>query len=110
MRMWNVPSGELCNKHLLGEHVEMHMFIGSLRLGKSVQGFIDDGLVEIHNIYHRHAELVLEMELRGMKHKSPLSAHEPDAVELYRAGSVDVGRSRRDLQKRCKNCRIHRGV
>ena len=27
MRMWMVPPGEMCDKHLLGEHDELHKFL-----------------------------------------------------------------------------------
>jgi hypothetical protein len=30
MRMWMVPPKVMCRKHLLGEHVEIHMLAGSL--------------------------------------------------------------------------------
>ena len=35
MRMWNVDVTKMCNKHLLGEHVEMHMFVGIIIKGTS---------------------------------------------------------------------------
>ena len=31
MRQWMVDPRLLCRKHLLGEHVENHMFIGTLK-------------------------------------------------------------------------------
>ena len=31
MRMWLVPPQLMCDQHLLGEHLEMHMFIGTIR-------------------------------------------------------------------------------
>ena len=36
MRMWNVDPKLMCNKHLLGEHVEMHMFFGTIQKGISM--------------------------------------------------------------------------
>ena len=35
-----VSPATMCRKHLLGEHVEIHMAVASLRLGKSVDGFL----------------------------------------------------------------------
>ena len=32
MRMWMVNPGFMCNKHLLGEHVECHMLVGHLHV------------------------------------------------------------------------------
>ena len=38
MRMWMLPPECMCRKHLLGEHVELHMLLGSMRRGKSIEG------------------------------------------------------------------------
>lgn len=40
MRMWMLPPETMCRKHLLGEHVELHMLLGSLRRGKNIDGFL----------------------------------------------------------------------
>ena len=39
MRMWMLPPAGMCRKHLLGEHVELHMLLGSLRRGKIFRAF-----------------------------------------------------------------------
>lgn len=36
MRMWMVPPELMCRQHLLGEHVELHMFVGAINKGTSV--------------------------------------------------------------------------
>ena len=41
MRMWMVNPEILCRKHLLGEHVELHMLVGWIIKGKSIQGYLD---------------------------------------------------------------------
>ena len=61
MRMWLVTPKLMCDKHLLGEHVEMHMFVGCLLKGKSIQGYIDKGLVDVSLLTARHGALVKEM-------------------------------------------------
>jgi len=108
MRMWKVDPKTMCQQHLLGEHVEMHMMIGTLKKGRSVQGFVDGGLMEVHNVIRRHDRLAREMVRRGMNHKSPA-----EKIELHRAGRVDVVASLRELKKRCPGCRarqIAKGV
>lgn len=100
MRMWNVDPRLLCRQHLLGEHVEMHMMAGSLAKGHNLSGYIEDGLIEVHNIVPRHAALAAEMIRRGYNHRSPIRRD----VEYYEAGEVDVIRSRRDLVIRCQAC------
>ena len=100
MRMWKVNPRLLCNQHLLGEHVELHMFVGCLRRGISLRGYLEGGLVEIHNLRRRHAELAMEMRRRGMRHASPLPV-----FHRRIAGRVDIRRTLRDLAARCRQCR-----
>lgn len=102
MRMWMVNPEFLCNRHLLGEHVECHMFVGVLNRGKSVKGYIKKGLLEIHNLEDRHAELAHEMSKRGMIHKSPLQEFKFEVVE---SGSVDCIENLQELIRRCSACR-----
>lgn len=100
MRMWLVDPFLLCRRHLLGEHVELHMLVGTLRRGISIQGYLDNGLVDTSWIWLRHDELVAEMENRGMNHTSPL-AH----VKVEPAGCVDLEANLKELAKRCHRCR-----
>ena len=101
MRMWNIYPELMCRKHLLGEHAEMHMFLGTLSLGKKIDGYICSGLVEIHNIKLRHDELAQEIVRRGYCHNSPMN----DFPLFERAGFVDIQRSYKELESRCAECR-----
>ena len=55
MRMWMIDPKMLCKKHLLGEHVELHMFVGTINKNKKLDGYKKNGLVEVivcrHNPY-----------------------------------------------------------
>ena len=101
MRQWLVDPQFLCRKHLLGEHVEHHMFVGSISKGKSVKGFLSDGLLEPKTLQTRHTQLANEMTNRGYNHKSPLLnvniSHLPD-------GKIDINRNIADLRNRCEEC------
>jgi hypothetical protein len=99
--MWLVPPDALCRQHLTGEHVEMHMLVGTIAAGKRLDGYLARGLVEPANIAARHDALAAEMTRRGMHHHSPLQ--QPD-VSRYDRGHVDVDESRRELRRRCKEC------
>jgi hypothetical protein len=101
MRMWMVDPGVLCQQHLLGEHVEIHMLVGSLLHGRSIQGFLDRGLLEPSAIYTRHADLALEMSRRGLRHRSDLLAVD---VAQYSTGLVDPAESLHALVSRCPDC------
>ena len=100
MRMWLVDPRLMCSQHLLGEHVELHMLVGSLRLGKSLAGFVANGLIEVASIRKRHQELVREMTRRGFQHKSPLPS-----FTARKLGRVVRKKSLADLVARCKECR-----
>jgi hypothetical protein len=89
----------LCDKHLLGEHVEMHMFVGTINKKVSIYGYIKGGLVEVHNIVNRHSEIVSEMDKRGMCHMSLLAE-----FESWHAGDVNVAANIVELKSRCKQC------
>ena len=68
-------------------------------LGKSLKGYIDKGLVEVHNIKKRHEALAKEMKRRGMNHQSPL-----EDVSLYVSGKVDIETNIKELKRRCQDC------
>jgi hypothetical protein len=99
MRMWMVDPSKMCRKHLLGEHVEIHMLAGSLNKGRSVAGFLADGLLEPQSMRARHAVLAAEMASRGYRHQSPLPA-----TPVPPSGSVDRVRSAQELARRCSAC------
>lgn len=111
MRLWKVDPSKLCRNHLLGEHNEMHSFVGTINKwkkgGKGAMKdfvgsrFVTDGLVEVHYIKQRHEELVAEMEKRGMNHKSPL----PD-FEEFECGKIDVAANEKELGRRCTSCQF----
>jgi hypothetical protein len=101
MRMWMVDPKKMCRKHLLGEHVEIHMMVGTLIKRRSIDGFLDRGLLEPQNALVRHDALVVEMEARGFTHASPL----PEFPPHHRVGEVCRERSERELAARCADCR-----
>lgn len=110
MRMWMVSPKIMCHQHLLGEHVEIHMFIGTMKKQISVHGYIKNNLLEMESIISRHEKLVEEMTRRGIDHKSPLEedvvkeiiSHYPVTV---RDAKVNVNRSLKDLLSRCPRCK-----
>lgn len=95
MRMWNVPVEWLCRQHLLGEHNEVHCFVGCIKKGTSLKGYIDKGLVEVHNIVERHNLLAEEMIKRGYRHLSPL-----EEFTCQEIGCVDVEQNIKELHRR----------
>ena len=104
MRMWMVDPRFLCNQHLLGEHVELHMIVGAVDkgYGASVVGLAKVDLVDTRLVTARHADLAVEMVARGMNHQSALEWE--DVMELGH-GSPDPEVSVAELRRRCVDCR-----
>jgi hypothetical protein len=100
--MWMVNPRIMCRQHLLGEHVEIHMFSGTLNRKKSVKGYLEKGLLEIHNLYNRHEELVKEMKRRGYQHHSEVD----EKWKLVdKAGLINEKKSLNELTNRCLKCK-----
>ena len=102
MRMWMIDPSLMCRQHLLGEHNELHMLAGCLRLGRSILGYARRGLVDATAVAVRHRELAAEMLRRGFQHHSPLDVVAPVPEE---PGQVDPNRSLKELLSRCSRCR-----
>lgn len=100
MRMWMVDPEVLCRKHLLGEHLELHMFVGHLRLGRKVEGYVANNLLESAAIAERHEALAKEMELRGYWHTSPIRYK-----DVTNAGKIDRLLALQELLSRCPECK-----
>jgi len=100
MRMWNVPTKMMCRQHLLGEHLETHMFHSSILQGRKITGFITNGLVETDKIKERHDALVEEMISRGYNHKTPMEEN-----NFPQQGRVDISKNINILINKCVNCK-----
>jgi hypothetical protein len=96
--MWSIDPKKLCNQHLLGEHVEMQMFLGCIKKGISLKGYYDNKLVCTNLIKKRHDDLVTEMISRGMKHNSPIA--EMDFFRDFKYGEVDLEANINELMSR----------
>jgi hypothetical protein len=110
MRMWMVDPRIMCGKHLLGEHVECHMFFGSMIKSKSINGYLDNKLFEPNQLIIRHDILAREMTVRGYNHNSPIDQKLYDSlIEYYNLSTfnniVDPVESKYDLIHRCEHCR-----
>ena len=107
MRQWLVDPTLLCQKHLLGEHLESHMIIGTMRKGWSIEGYITGGYIDPRRIISRHDELVNEMLRRGMNHKSPMKPEDAKLIAKYarRRGKVSIATNLTELARRCPECR-----
>ena len=116
MRMWMVDPKIMCSQHLVGEHLEIHMFIGTLRKGVSIAAYVRSNAVEPKALYSRHEELIEEMGNRGYK-KDGSPVDEQEVQELIEKlpedilnAKVDVEESQDLLLDRCEDCRLKRNI
>ena len=112
MRMWMINPKVMCRQHLLGEHLELHMFLGTAKKGISMIGYAKGNLLEWASIYSRHEQLVSEMKSRGYNHHSPMSQREtinllPGGVsdDIVFTSKVNTKLSLNELLSRCKECK-----
>lgn len=101
MRQWNIDPTLMCRKHLLGEHVEMHMAKGSIEKNKSLNGFIKNGLLNVGTIKLRHDILADEIKRRGYNHMSIMLTFN----EGHPTFVVDNAKNKLELCNRCPDCR-----
>lgn len=105
MRMWMCNPLILCNNHLLGEHVEHHMFVGSINKKISMTGYIDNNLLEILSLFNRHDALVHELTRRHYIHKSPLPEFTYNHLNRHIVEyTIDRRKSLDALTTRCPKC------
>lgn len=107
MRMWKIPAKYLCRKHLLGEHVEHHMFVGSFLKRINLKGFIDNGMLDSSCLATRHAELVDEMLIRGYNHKTPIDENVCSEIAAHyrlHKTTLNIENNIRELIRRCPEC------
>lgn len=77
MRIWDLEPGTLCDRHLLGEHRELHAIWAIPTTGKSGYARHPETLRwkgRLAALYERHEDEVREMQRRGFSHRSPLDA------------------------------------
>lgn len=106
MRMWMLPPELLCDKHLRGEHGELHKHRHIFTKQRSIAGRVRyPAQIEPESMKERHDELAIEMLLRGMKHESPYT--QPDLSYLptdQRYVKANLAYNIADLSRRCPDC------
>ena len=94
MRVWDLPVEHLCNKHLLGQHLEVHTMHSVIVNNK--RGYARhpetmrwrDRTSELRLVHDLTAQ---EMLKRGMRHKSPVDGEVANKrISLGVVDSVEV--------------------
>ena len=110
MRQWMCDPEILCDNHLLGEHCEHHMFMGAIKKGTSMRGYLLNNLLEPTSLKNRHDEISSEMTSRGMDHKTPFNKNN-DSVIIEKLSidhlnwKIDKSIALNDLLSRCPKCK-----
>ncbi len=96
----------MCRKHLLGEHVEIHMFASGLKRQINMSGYLNNNLLEPKSLKSRHLCLVKEIKNRGYKHNSDLKMDfDISYLNELKNKKIDVKKSEKELISRCNECK-----
>ncbi len=102
-RQWLADPNLMCQKHIVAEHFEAHMFLSKMEKGYSLKGFIEGSMFfGASFIQERHDLLAQYIE----GHKTPLYIPEtvigkyPEIPRLTNDFESSLG----TLYSRCKNC------
>jgi len=109
MRVWDVPPAELCDRHLLGEHRELHAVWAILTQDK--RGYRSHPEVRrwegrLAALYRRHEAQVAEMTRRGYRHASPLDVGLASGAAVQDVVVDWLDRQRRLLRAKGCGCRV----
>jgi hypothetical protein len=106
--MWMVNPSIFCRQHLMGQHVEFHMFLGSLKRKINIDGYIQSNCIEILALNSYHDFCVQEMLRRNYNHRTPLPPISQDILSYYSnylSIKVDQQASLHMLLSRCQECK-----
>jgi Pyrimidine dimer DNA glycosylase len=99
VRIWDLEPALLCDRHLLGEHRELHAIWSVLTTGK--RGYARHPETRrwrgrLAALYARHDAQVAELSRRGFRHASPLDSRLATgaARQTERVDSVEAQRER----------------
>ncbi len=107
MRIWDVPLQDLCRKHLLGEHRELHALwtiLSQDRKGYRNHPETKRWVGKLRALYKRHDAEVREMRRRGYNHYSDLDLREAIGEELQSTFVSTIQEQRTILKEKDCEC------
>lgn len=117
MRIWFVPIIDLDDRHLLGEHLELHVMANALIRGGG--GWYNHPATRMFSgklgaLYQRHEEQVAEMARRGFHgHKTPFPVDQIPLEEMDAVVEITeemLARDRADLAERQRLSEEYGGI
>jgi hypothetical protein len=112
VRIWDIDPALLCDKHLLGEHRELHAIWSILTTGKRGYSRHPETLRwrgRLSALYARHDQEVDEMLRRGFRHMSPLDAGLATGARRQTVYVDPPERQRERLARTGCTCRVSQG-
>ena len=109
MRIWDIPIEKLCNKHLLGEHRELHAIWSVIVNNKKGYSNHPETLRwkgKLKALYLRHEKLVKEIEIRGFNHKSPLDINIANGSNKQKVYVDSIEKQIRILKNKNCECKV----
>ena len=104
VRMWMVKPELMCNKHLIGEHCELHIIVGCINKKKSLDGYFESNCIEPEAIKERHKIIVEEMKHRNFNHNSELPDFDLSYLGDKKKIKINKEKSYKLLLERCDKC------
>jgi hypothetical protein len=86
LRVWDIPVNYLCDKHLMGQHLEIHTIfnvISNNKKGYSKHPETLRWVGKLDELALVHEQTVVEMLLRDFNHKSPIDLKPADLRTNY---------------------------
>jgi hypothetical protein len=106
MRMWMLNPELPCNRHLLGEHAELHKFKPSFEKKHNMKTRIERRQIFPSVMKERHDRIAEEMTRRGMNHNSPYTMPDISYIGIMNElTGHDIENNIKDLCGRCPECR-----
>jgi hypothetical protein len=109
VRVWDLDPSALCDRHLLGEHRELHAIWSILTTGKRGYARHPETLRwngRLAALYARHEADAAEMSRRGLRHLSPLDPRLATGAAVQ-PELVDSVEAQRERLARCPGCRAN---
>ena len=111
MRIWDLPASQLCLKHLLAEHKELHAIwsiLGKGKLGARANPETRRWVGARRALYQRHAQEVAGLLRLSAPHNSPLDAKLATGLARPRTKLDSLARQRQRLKQGGCLCRTSR--
>jgi hypothetical protein len=107
MRMWMLNPTIMCLDHRLGEHYEIHMFVGHMRRERSIEGYVRNNCIQPRALKWRHDQIAQSLPAAPLHH-SPLSVNVKELIAYlpfeHQRAKVNVEQAFEDLINRCPKC------